>query len=328
MATMDAILDKLLALRTQKPGVSANLSRDEIEYLCKTVKQIFLDQPTLLELKAPMTVCGDTHGQFHDVLRLFEVCKYPPETNFLFLGDYVDRGMQSIETVCLLFAFKIKYPKNFFMLRGNHECSYINRLYGFFDECKRYYDESLWRLFGDVFNCLPIAAIIDEKIFCVHGGISPELRSLDDIRRIKRPCEIPEDGLLCDLLWSDPDPMVEMWDENDRGISHCFGEAPVDEFLDKFQFDLVCRGHQVVSNGYEFPYGQNMGLVTVFSAPNYCYEYDNKGAVMHINSDLVCSFSLIEARRWDEEYYVGPRPGTPPRSGSENQMDVGSFHLF
>ena len=324
---MDVILDKLLALRKEKPGVSARLTRSEIEYLCDTVKPIFMEQPVLLELKAPFTICGDTHGQFHDVLRIFEVCKYPPETNFLFMGDYVDRGKQSIENVCLLFAFKIKYPENFFMLRGNHECSYINRMYGFYDECTRYYDADVWRKFGEVFNCLPIAAIINEKIFCVHGGISPHLKSLDDIRNIKRPCEVGEDGLLCDLLWSDPDPYVDTWDENERGTSVCFGAQVVDKFLNKFQFDLVCRGHQVVSNGYEFPYEQNMCLVTVFSAPNYCYEYDNCGAVMHVNEDLVCSFSVLEPRKWEEEYYIGPRPGTPPRSGSEQQQDVGDFQL-
>lgn len=127
----------------------------------------------LLELEAPIKICGDVHGQYSDLLRLFEYGGYPPDANYLFLGDYVDRGKHSIETICLLMAYKIKFEENFFMLRGNHECSSINRLYGFYDECKRRYSIKLWKTFIDVFNCFPVAAIIDEKILCMHGGLSP-----------------------------------------------------------------------------------------------------------------------------------------------------------
>jgi serine/threonine-protein phosphatase PP1 catalytic subunit len=153
-----------------------------------------------LEIQAPITICGDTHGQYTDLLRLFEVGRHPPETNYLFLGDYVDRGKQSIETICLLMAYKIKNPVNFFLLRGNHECGSINRIYGFYDECKRSYCIRIWKAFIDLFNYLPIAAIVDDKIFCVHGGLSPDLNEIEDILNIKRPTEIPDIGLLCDLL--------------------------------------------------------------------------------------------------------------------------------
>ena len=155
--------------------------------------------------EAPLKICGDIHGQYYDLLRLFEYGGFPPESNYLFLGDYVDRGKQSLETIiCLLLAYKIKYPENFFMLRDNHECASINRIYGFYDECKRRYNIKLWKTFTDCFNCLPIAAIIDEKIFCCHGGLSPDLQSMEQIRRIMRPTDVPDQGLLCDLLWSDP----------------------------------------------------------------------------------------------------------------------------
>ncbi|PSN49827.1 Serine/threonine-protein phosphatase beta isoform, partial [Blattella germanica] len=137
---------------------------------------------------------GDIHGQYTDLLRLFEYGGFPPEANYLFLGDYVDRGKQSLETICLLLAYKIKYPENFFLLRGNHECASINRIYGFYDECKRRYNIKLWKTFTDCFNCLPIAAIIDEKIFCCHGGLSPDLQGMEQIRRIMRPTDVPDTG--------------------------------------------------------------------------------------------------------------------------------------
>jgi len=148
----------------------------EILWLCEQSRKILISQPILLELEAPLKVCGDTHGQYFDLMRLFDYGGYPPDSNYLFLGDYVDRGRQSLETICLLLAYKIRYPENFFLLRGNHECSTINRIYGFYDECKRRYSVKVWKTFTDVFNCLPIAAIIDEKIFCTHGGLSPDLK--------------------------------------------------------------------------------------------------------------------------------------------------------
>jgi len=122
---------------------------------------------------------GDTHGQFYDLLRLFNLAGFPPDSNYLFLGDYVDRGRHSIEVMCLLLAYKIKYPENFFILRGNHETDSISWMYGFYDECKRKYSVKLWKAFVDLFNCLPVAALINEKILCMHGGISRNLKSFD-----------------------------------------------------------------------------------------------------------------------------------------------------
>ena len=186
---------------------------------------------------------GDVHGQYYDLLRIFEYGGFPPEANYLFLGDYIDRGKQSIETVCLLLCYKIKYPENFFLLRGNHECAQINRIYGFYDECKRRYSIRLWRVFSDVFNCLPVAALVDEKIFCMHGGLSPELKNLDQIKNIMRPTDVPDTGLLCDLLWSDPERGIEAYGDNDRGVSFTFGEQVVRKFNEKHDIDLICRAH-------------------------------------------------------------------------------------
>ena len=271
-----------------------NLTEVELKYLINTSKKILIEQPTFLDLETPITVCGDTHGQYPDLLRLFDLGGYPPDTNYLFLGDYVDRGEQSIETICLLLAYKIKYEENFFLLRGNHECGSINRIYGFYDECKRRYNIKIWKNFVDLFNCLPIAACIDDKIFLVHGGLSPELKSFDEIKKIMRPTDVPEEGLLCDLLWSDPENIGKDWGINDRGLSVTFNVKVLETFLENNELDLVCRAHQVVEEGYEF-FGDKK-LVTVFSAPNYCGEFDNNGGIMLVDENLRCSFKIIKAK--------------------------------
>ncbi|GME72676.1 unnamed protein product [Ambrosiozyma monospora] len=281
----------------------------------------------LLELAAPVKLVGDIHGQFSDLLRVFKMCGFPPNSNYLFLGDYVDRGKHSLETITLLLCLKIKYPENFFLLRGNHESASITKMYGFYDECKRRASVRTWKMMVDVFNTMPVAATIADKIFCVHGGLSPQLTNLGQIKKIARPTDIPEDGLLADLLWSDPQENnafslpssssssssssnnnatsstsgkslkqwgASDWTPNDRGVSYCFNKKVVNKFCDFFQFDLVARGHMVVESGYEF-YAKRK-LVTIFSAPNYCGEFDNWGAVMGVDEKLMCSFELLKPR--------------------------------
>ncbi|KAE8683089.1 Serine/threonine-protein phosphatase PP1 isozyme 2 [Hibiscus syriacus] len=291
-AVLDDIIRRLTEVQSARPGKQVQLSESEIKQLCVASKDIFSQQPNLLELEAPIKICGDIHGQYSDLLRLFEYGGFPPHANYLFLGDYVDRGKQSLETICLLLAYKIKYPENFFLLRGNHECASINRIYGFYDECKRRFNVRLWKSFTDCFNCLPVAALIDDKILCMHGGLSPDLTNLDQIRNLSRPTAIPDTGLLCDLLWSDPDREVKGWGMNDRGVSYTFGPDKVSEFLAKHDLDLVCRAHQVVEDGYEF--FADRQLVTIFSAPNYCGEFDNAGAMMSVDDNLMCSFQILK----------------------------------
>ncbi|KAI8867820.1 protein phosphatase type 1 [Ramicandelaber brevisporus] len=318
---LDSIIFRLLEVRGTRPGRQVQLQEHEIRYLCVTAREIFLSQSILLELEAPIKICGDIHGQYYDLLRLFEYGGFPPEANYLFLGDYVDRGKQCLETICLLLAYKIKFPENFFILRGNHESACINRIYGFYDECKRRYNIRLWKTFTDCFNCLPIAAIVDEKIFAMHGGLSPDLQSMDQIRRVMRPTDVPDTGLLCDLLWSDPDKEIQGWSENDRGVSFTFGPDVVQNFLKKHELDLICRAHQVVEDGYEF-FGKRK-LVTLFSAPNYCGEFDNAGAMMSVDDSLMCSFQILKpAERRRYQYGgMGVTPITPPRRQSKKNRD-------
>ncbi|XP_019866831.2 serine/threonine-protein phosphatase alpha-3 isoform [Aethina tumida] len=301
---VDEIIKNLLKGWNPTKSITAlkpvELTAAEIQTLCQKSREIFLKQPILLELEVPLKICGDIHGQYPDLLRLFEMGGFPPDENYLFLGDYVDRGKQSLETICLLLAYKIKYPENFFLLRGNHECASINRIYGFYDECKRRYNIKLWKTFTDCFNCLPIAAIVNSTIFCCHGGLSPSLDSMDQIRNIERPTDVPDSGLLCDLLWSDPERNIKKledkdvlgWGVNERGVSFTFNEDVVIKFLNRHDLSLICRAHQVVEDGYEF--FAKRQLVTLFSAPNYCNEFDNAGAIMSVSENLFCKFQILK----------------------------------
>ncbi|XP_034478515.1 serine/threonine-protein phosphatase alpha-1 isoform-like [Drosophila innubila] len=272
--------------------MGVTLSEVTLSSICREARSVFLAQPMLLELHAPINICGDIHGQYEDLLRIFKSCGFPSVSNYLFLGDYVDRGHQSIETITLLLAYKLRYPYTFFLLRGNHESADVNRTYGFYDECKRRYNVKLWRAFVDCYNCMPVAAIVENRIFCCHGGLSPDLNDLNAIRQLPRPTEVPMNGLLCDLLWSDPDKDTIGWGANDRGVSFTFDSGIVNSFLASHGFNLIVRAHQVVEDGYEFFAGRK--LVTIFSAPNYCNLFDNCGAVLIVNAALVCHFVIIQ----------------------------------
>jgi serine/threonine-protein phosphatase PP1 catalytic subunit len=256
------------------------------------VSPLFQNEPQLLELKAPIYICGDIHGQFDDLLKIFRNIGFPPNITLLFLGDYVDRGDSSLEVIALLFLFKIKYPKSIYMLRGNHECHTVNRMYGFYEECQKKSNLLVWKGFNQIFSYLPVAALVDNKIFCVHGGLSPKLIDVRSINNIKKGTRIPDSGLLCDLMWSDPATnQKEEFINNDRGVSYTFNKDVVNKFMGLNKLDLVCRAHQVCDSGYEFSFGNK--LVTVFSAPNYCGEYGNSAAVMKVDKDLTCSFMIL-----------------------------------
>ena len=199
------IIEKLLSVRGNKPGKTIDLKEEKIKFLIDKSLSIIREQKMLIELEALLHYCGDIHWQYYDLLRIFEHCECPGEYSYLFLGDYVDRGKQSLETICLLLCYKIKYPEKVTLLRANHESSVTNRIYGFYDECKRRYNVRLWKSFTELFNYLPVAKLIDDKILCMHGGLSPELKNIQNISEISRLTDIPRTGLLCDLLWNDPD---------------------------------------------------------------------------------------------------------------------------
>eukprot|EP01063_Lacrimia_lanifica_P026795 TRINITY_DN3667_c0_g1_i1.p1 TRINITY_DN3667_c0_g1~~TRINITY_DN3667_c0_g1_i1.p1 ORF type:complete len:358 (+),score=161.93 TRINITY_DN3667_c0_g1_i1:100-1173(+) len=289
---LDEALVRLLMARNQKTQKQVHLPVETIQLIMEKSREIFLAQPTLLDLMPPINVVGDIHGHFGDLLTIFEQGGFPPNANYLFLGDYVDRGRFSIETLCLCLIFKIKFPNNFFMLRGNHECAMINRVYGFYDDCKRRYNLKVWKGFTDIFNCLPMAALIDDRIFCVHAGLSPNLATVEQVEaEIQRPKEVLDHGMACDLLWADPEEGIKGFGVSERGVSFTYGADMIEKFLKKNNLDLICRAHQVVEDGYQF-FAQRT-LVTIFSASNYCGEFDNAGAFMQVEADLSCSFKVL-----------------------------------
>ncbi|KAL1522922.1 hypothetical protein AB1Y20_017887 [Prymnesium parvum] len=308
----DGVIEKLVALKGSRPGTCAALSDKEAAALVAAAEEVVSSQPMLLELSAPLQIVGDIHGQFVDLLRLFDFKGLPPAARYLFLGDYVDRGPNGLECMFLLMALKIKHPDQVWLLRGNHECAAINRIYGFYEECKRRYSVKLWRSFQELFNALPLAAVVEKRIFCIHGGLSPDLTSPDELKRVQRPVDVPDTGLLCDTLWSDPDKDIVGWAENDRGVSYTFGPDVVTRFLQRNDLDLIVRAHQVVEDGYEF-FGDRE-LVTVFSAPHYCGEFDNCGAMMSIDENMICSFQVLKPIDSTGQRWGSNRPGTPPRN--------------
>ena len=286
------IIKKLKKARRGSICQELTIKEDECDYVIDKSYEIFQKEESLLKIKAPLYICGDIHGQYYDLLRVFDILNYPPQSTFLFLGDYVDRGKQSLECLLLLLCLKIQYPDKIFLLRGNHECEALNKIYGFYDECKRRLSIKCFKKITNLFNMMPISALINENILCMHGGLSKDLQNIEQINKILRPTDIPNEGLLCDLLWSDPnESLTEDFGPNERNISVTFSKDYVKNFVEKNNLDLICRAHQVVEEGFEF--FADMKLVTIFTAPNYMGEFDNNGGILEVGEDLLCKFHVL-----------------------------------
>ncbi|KAK7316721.1 hypothetical protein RJT34_00390 [Clitoria ternatea] len=263
-------------------------------------REILQALPSLVDINVPegkhFTVCGDVHGQYYDLLNIFELNGLPSEENpYLFNGDFVDRGSFSLEVILTLFAFKCMSPSAIYLARGNHESKSMNKIYGFEGEVRSKLNDTFVELFAEVFCCLPLAHVINQKIFIVHGGLfSVDGVKLSDIRSINRFCEPPEEGLMCELLWSDPQPLPGRGPSK-RGVGLSFGGDVTKRFLQENNLDLVVRSHEVKDEGYEIEH--NRKLITVFSAPNYCDQMGNKGAYIRFEApDLkpkIVTFSAV-----------------------------------
>lgn len=276
------------------------LTEAEVATMCNMAQEILHQESNVQGVHTPVTVCGDVHGQFHDLMELFCIGGPCPDTNYLFMGDYVDRGYYSVETISLLVAMKIRYPNRITILRGNHESRQITQVYGFYDECLRKYgNANVWKRFTDLFDYLPLTALIENKIFCLHGGLSPTIDTLDNIRTLDRIQEVPHEGPMCDLLWSDPDERCG-WGISPRGAGYTFGHDISEAFNHANGLELIARAHQLVMEG--FSWGQDKQVVTIFSAPNYCYRCGNQAAIMELDEQLNKKFIQIDP---------SPREGEP-----------------
>ncbi|KAI3339785.1 serine/threonine-protein phosphatase 2B catalytic subunit [Ustulina deusta] len=274
------------------------LTDDQALWIIQAGTELLRKEPNLLEMDAPITVCGDVHGQYYDLMKLFEVGGDPAETRYLFLGDYVDRGYFSIECVLYLWSLKIHYPQTLWLLRGNHECRHLTDYFTFKLECKHKYSEAIYEACMDSFCSLPLAAVMNKQFLCIHGGLSPELHTLDDLRNIDRFREPPTQGLMCDILWADPledfgqEKTNEYFMHNHvRGCSYFFSYHAACNFLEKNNLLSIIRAHEAQDAGYRmyrktrttgFP-----SVMTIFSAPNYLDVYNNKAAVLKYENNVM-----------------------------------------
>jgi len=269
------------------------LKESEVKALCSKAREILSEESNVQVLNSPMTICGDIHGQLYDLVELFKIGGECPKTNYIFMGDFVDRGYNSVETFLLLLALKVRYPDRITLIRGNHESRQITQVYGFYDECmKKYSSANVWRYCTEVFDYLALAAVIDGKVFCVHGGLSPSINTVDDLKSINRKQEVPHEGPMCDLLWSDPEE-IQGWSVSPRGAGWLFGGDIVSKFNHNNRIELVARAHQLVMEGYRTMF-DNL-LVTVWSAPNYCYRCGNVAAILELDENLTSTYKTFEA---------------------------------
>ncbi|TIA73392.1 hypothetical protein E3P92_01647 [Wallemia ichthyophaga] len=283
---LDVCIEKLLKKQL--------LGEALIKEICERTKQVLMRESNVVHISAPVTVVGDIHGQFYDLIELMRIGGYSPHTNYLFLGDYVDRGLFSVETISLLTCLKLRYPDRVQLIRGNHESRAVTQTYGFYVEClKKYGSPTVWTAFTDMFDYLTLSVVIDNRIFCVHGGLSPSIHTLDQIKIIDRFREIPHEGPMADLVWSDPDPGKEEFAISPRGAGYTFGSQVVKKFLQMNDMQHILRAHQLCMEGYSVLFDDE--LSTVWSAPNYCYRCGNNASILEVGPNGQRHFNVFEA---------------------------------
>lgn len=324
----DGIDVEKLKLHFLKEG---RLTIEDAVSLVDGAATLFRQESNLLSLEEPIAVVGDIHGQFYDLVKLLEVGGALSNTQYLFLGDYVDRGCFSCEVVLLLCAAKLSHPHRVFMLRGNHETRHLTTYFNFKDECIHKYDEKFYNHVMLMFDCLPIAAMVGSRFFCVHGGLSPDVSYVKDVELLHRFREPPPSGPMCDLLWSDPhwdvncpessselpsqryEPSVGTYDttpsftlNEQRGCSFIFNFAALKHFITTNKLLCVIRAHEAQPEGYclyrAHPATTFPTMMSIFSAPNYCDTFGNKGAIAYISD------GQIKIR----QFYSSPHPYVLP----------------
>ncbi|CAJ0587993.1 unnamed protein product, partial [Mesorhabditis spiculigera] len=277
------------------PGVKTITYREkDLLHVIRAATWRFKEEKMLIDTTAPAIIVGDIHGQFNDLVSIFLVMGRPPAKKYVFLGDYVDRGAMAVECAALLFGYKAKYPDHIFLLKGNHENARTNRKYGFQQVCHNRTDLDgikLWAAMQRAFNYLSVAALVSDKILCVHGGITPHLTSFDVLRQHPKPVRNPYQGLCSDMVWSDPDTAYDFWRPNSRGCGFFFGRRTTEDFCERFGIDMIVRGHQVCLEGYSTLWDKR--VVTIFSAPCYTNDYKNAGCVLKVAANLECELVAL-----------------------------------
>lgn len=299
---LDEWISRLMNCSSAKQDI---LPERLLKIACHKLKEILIEENNVQPVRLPVVICGDIHGQFFDLLELFNIGGHIPEKNYIFMGDFVDRGYNSVETFELLLLLKVRYPACITLLRGNHESRQITQVYGFYDECLRKYgNANPWKYCTEIFDYLTLSAVVENSVFCVHGGLSPDVKQLDQIRTINRVMEIPHEGAFGDLVWSDPED-IETWAVSPRGAGWLFGERPTQHFNRLNGLDLVARAHQLVQEGFKYMFndtkrtqgeaGEETGLVvTVWSAPNYCYRCGNVASILDIDETGKREFRIFK----------------------------------
>jgi len=282
MLDIEKLIEKILRFQLLKQA--------DVKAICRKALEILVEEEGVQYVKAPVTICGDIHGQYCDLLKLFKMGGHCPKTSYIFLGDIVDRGLCSVETFLLLISLKVRYPERITLIRGNHESRQVTQVYGFYDEClQKYGSADVWKCCTEIFDYLAISALIEGRIFCVHGGLSPCVFTLDQIRNIDRKQEVPLSGAMCDLLWSDPDD-IEGWEVSPRGAGYLFGDDICRSFSYINKIELITRAHQLVANGFKWMF--NNYLVTIWSAPNYCYRCGNVASILECDEMMGIRFKV------------------------------------
>ena len=281
------------------------ISQKDVLDILNAADEVLCSEPVIINVPPHVKVVGDIHGNIDDLLRIFEINGYPPKTNYLFLGDYVDRGLYSFEVAITLLALKVKYPKNVFLIRGNHEIQHISETYGFLDELQEKYSSMLFYAFHSVFVQLPLIALVGERIVCVHGGIGPTMKKLSHFKKMIKPDDISDGSVFADIVWSDPRDQAKEFTENSRGCGFYFNAKALHKFLALNDLDLLIRSHELC-NGCSFPYKDSNECITVFSNTDYCGRKNN-AAVIVVDGSQVTKKSLPylrpeEKKKWKPTY--------------------------
>ena len=257
-------------------------SADDVFSIISGIRDIFENEPTLLKLQGKFNVVGDLHGHFEDICHIISKFGFPPDARYIFLGDLVDRGINSMSIVLSLYAMKVQFPNDIFIIRGNHESEKLSKTQGFFSELMMAYkDEAMYNAFLEVFNYTPLAALVNNNVLCVHGGFNGSIKSLSQIERIQRPITKVDGDFIASLLWSDPTEKIDDFQPSPRGLGVLYGQKAFQNFLKNTGVRYVVRGHECVKEGVKPMFDGK--LITVFSASEYCGFIDNKAGVLTVD---------------------------------------------